>query len=370
MDSSYNRFIFSDITDYFRPKYWIHVKYRLVDGATYNNASLPSYAPQRPLKSGQYDKKFTYLGDDSLTLLINDKIYISSPGDYKGWYKDKQSIVGETNLVLSLDSLQPEHEGIYQFKVKNRRTYRSTNHHTGVLTRQSNTHTSPLALLSSPDTLVVETLILEEYEVLKELYEQTDGSNWTNSWDTLMTGSHKWHGVELTADGRHVKGLRLESNKLNGIIPASLSHLDSLQVLHLQGNQLHTLADLSSLVSLKDFRIGHNYLHFDDIRPNLARFQNDSVRYSPQWIRDGKRHPTFLNDTIQLGSVRVRGTGNTYQWVQHDTLELTGVQQPTLELSPIQHSHAGLYHAEVRHGWCTKPGLAFQTGYRGHQDRC
>ena len=362
LDIRFNNFDFRDITRYFGIVEW--------DGAImwqiYKMDHTAAYAPQNPVRKGTYHKKFIYVGDDSVKLDLSDTTYYKHRGgDFYRWHKDKHFVTGATSQLLKIDTLEPDHEGIYNCNIRNTIVYGTEARFTrggwldiwSPARSRSGRITSPLILTNDPDTLVVETLVPKEYEILKELYERTDGDNWINSWDTLLNGSHNWHGVELTADGRHVKGLRLQNNNLQDSIPASLSQLDSLETLHLQDNQLVHLPPLANLDSLKDFQIQRNYLHFDDIRPNLSYFK-DSTAYSPQWIRDGKRYPTFLNDSLKLG-VAVRGTGNSYRWLQHETN--TVGNGDSLTFRPVQNSHDGLYHCEVQNA--SLPSLILRSHY-------
>ena len=191
------------------------------------------YSPQRSLRRGRYYKKFTYTGNDSLDLTVicrgspyhfyhaGESALYPTRGNMYGWYKNSNRLWSENNPLLEQNNLQPENEGVFVCRVTNEFLYLRSSYRicikgirqfiiydvgNNLLAQQ----TAPISLWSSPDTLVVETLKPSDYAVLKDLYAQTDGDNWTNSWDTVMNGSHKWHGVELTADGRRVRGLRLQ----------------------------------------------------------------------------------------------------------------------------------------------------------------
>ena len=95
----------------------------------------------------------------------------------------------------------------------------------------------------------------EDRAVLVELYNATDGANWTNNTNWLSDRPiREWHGVINDADGR-VSELLLGRNELTGKIPTELGNLSSLTQLLLSRNQLTgeiptALGDLSNLTHL------------------------------------------------------------------------------------------------------------------------
>ena len=74
-----------------------------------------------------------------------------------------------------------------------------------------------------------------EFVALVEVYQNTKGYNWTNSWD-INTPVDTWQGVTVK-DG-HVVGLDLADNNLEGKIPLTLANLKHLKHLNLSGNKL------------------------------------------------------------------------------------------------------------------------------------
>ena len=78
----------------------------------------------------------------------------------------------------------------------------------------------------------------EDRAVLVELYNATDGANWTNNTKWLSDRPiREWHGVINDADGR-VSDLSLLRNELTGEIPTELGSLSNLKNLYLHANQL------------------------------------------------------------------------------------------------------------------------------------
>ncbi len=94
----------------------------------------------------------------------------------------------------------------------------------------------------------------EDRAALVELYNATDGPNWSNNrnWNSDAPLGD-WHGVS-TAGGR-VTHLLLHDNGLSGSIPSSLGRLENLEALYLSGNGLSgsipsSLGDLANLEEL------------------------------------------------------------------------------------------------------------------------
>lgn len=73
-----------------------------------------------------------------------------------------------------------------------------------------------------------------ERDILRILYEQTGGENWTRS-DNWLTDRplETWYGIEMNSNGG-VQGIQLDGNNLRGTIPPELGQLE-----HLLGLQLH-----------------------------------------------------------------------------------------------------------------------------------
>ena len=73
--------------------------------------------------------------------------------------------------------------------------------------------------------------VSNDRDVLVELYNATDGPNWTHSTNWVTNASlGQWYGVTTDANER-VIGLDLEENNLSGPLPAELSQLGSLEEL-------------------------------------------------------------------------------------------------------------------------------------------
>nr|WP_286942678.1 leucine-rich repeat domain-containing protein [Allomuricauda sp.] len=74
-----------------------------------------------------------------------------------------------------------------------------------------------------------------EFVALVEVYRNTKGHSWTETWD-MNAPMTTWKGVTIK-DG-HVVGLDLSNNNLDGKIPLTLVNLKHLKHLDLSGNKL------------------------------------------------------------------------------------------------------------------------------------
>jgi Leucine-rich repeat (LRR) protein/PKD repeat protein len=90
-----------------------------------------------------------------------------------------------------------------------------------------------------------------DYQALVALYTATDGANWTDHTNWMSDNPvNTWNGITVTDE--RVTGIQLESNHLNGTLPAQIINLDALTSLRLGDNLLtgSLPADLQELVSL------------------------------------------------------------------------------------------------------------------------
>jgi hypothetical protein len=102
-------------------------------------------------------------------------------------------------------------------------------------------------------TSVVEIPVFE-CNALVDLYQGTEGSQWTNHTNWLFTDTpSNWYGVTITSG--HVTMINLRNNNLIKPIPTSLEKLTFLSVLFLDGNSLTgsipwQLGNITTLTSL------------------------------------------------------------------------------------------------------------------------
>ena len=98
--------------------------------------------------------------------------------------------------------------------------------------------------------------------VLIDLWNATNGANWTRSTNWISSEPlGAWHGV-FTDDNGRVTHLTLGNNELTGSIPSSLGSLTNLQELRLDENQLtgSIPSSLGSLTNLQELDLTANQL--------------------------------------------------------------------------------------------------------------
>ena len=111
----------------------------------------------------------------------------------------------------------------------------------------------PAAVASGPST---------DRAALVELYNATNGANWTNRDNWLSDEPlSKWQGVTTNDDGRVTK-IELWGNNLVGSIPSDLGDLSHLEILALQINQLSGAipVELGNLTNLTELYLWDNRL--------------------------------------------------------------------------------------------------------------
>ncbi len=127
----------------------------------------------------------------------------------------------------------------------------------GLVTAVADGSTTITARSDTASASIQVTVMTEnpDRDVLVELYNATDGPNWTTDTNWLSEMPlEEWHGVSTNANGR-VTGLSLRSNNLVGSLPSSLGELSNLTNLDIHSNSLTgsiptSLGNLTNLTNL------------------------------------------------------------------------------------------------------------------------
>ncbi len=130
---------------------------------------------------------------------------------------------------------------------------------------KNNVQTPRIDLLVAVDD-AISSYLSAQREVLIELYNNTDGTNWTNKANWLGPEGTEctWFGVTCDSQG-FITSINLKANGLKGNLPAELGDLFQLRNLDISNNDLSgvvptELLNLTNLVdSGSDFRSNHFY---------------------------------------------------------------------------------------------------------------
>lgn len=114
---------------------------------------------------------------------------------------------------------------------------------------------------------VDETSAMPDFQALMDLYNATNGANWTVTmgWAAGAAGANcnycSWHGVLCNGSGR-VISLGLSANNLAGNLPATIDKLSELQYLVLDANLLtgSIPTSIGNLKNLKTLELNNNQL--------------------------------------------------------------------------------------------------------------
>jgi len=152
---------------------------------------------------------------------------------------------------------------------------------------------------------------------LVALYNATDGSNWTNSWD-LSQPVGTWFGVDVLnnkvvkiqlnnnnligkippeiGDLNSLVDLWLSNNQLSGSIPSTIGNLTNLSRLWLYDNQLNgnIPPELGSLTNLDELNLRFNQLS-GNIPPELGELSNLRFLYCRRNYLSGNIPPELGN---------------------------------------------------------------------------
>ena len=157
-----------------------------------------------------------------------------------------------------------------------------------------------LTLYSEAAYIGIPPVSIQDSLALVALYDSTEGYGWNDKANWLTNAPVlRWSGIKLSADGKRVKSVYLNSNGLSGKLPNALGNLTALQALSLNENNLassipgslgnlknlthldlshnnlkqHIPASLGKLVNLKYLNLSYNQLS-DSIRSSLGNLIN------------------------------------------------------------------------------------------------
>ncbi len=122
-----------------------------------------------------------------------------------------------------------------------------------------------------------ETVILNEKQVLLDLYKSLNGENWNNNFgwngETNCEPCNGWYGVECKK-GKVVK-IDLHNNNLSGNLPSTLNQLSSLKELLLGKNNIEGSipSNITDLLNLEVLQLSNNQLS-GELPRQISKLQN------------------------------------------------------------------------------------------------
>ena len=125
---------------------------------------------------------------------------------------------------------------------------------------------------------------VQEYEVLKQLYEETNGQNWRNNENWLSEKPlNTWYGITLDNDG-HVKSINLQNNNLTGTF--RLNQLEMLQSVNIDDNALESVE-----------------IAFLSPNANNIELSNCVTNYGPITVQGANVASVTIKNNKQLGNL-------------------------------------------------------------------
>ena len=219
----------------------------------------------------------------------------------------------------------------------------------------------------------------EDSLALIQLYDQTSGDIWNNTWD-LSQPLDSWYGVILGSNGcveildldgipdgnysptgngnnllgilpdlilPNLKKLYLSNNTLTADIP-SFTYASQLEDIALDNNQFQNCPALGNLLLLENLYIQDNALTFEDIIPNINVPQND-IQYAPQGLIFVPTATNLIPGTSHIIDLNIDDNveGSAYQWFK-DAIEYTIITNNNqLQLNNVSGNEEGTYTVKV-----------------------
>ncbi|MEL6533819.1 MAG: FG-GAP-like repeat-containing protein, partial [Bacteroidota bacterium] len=265
------------------------------------------------------------------------------------WFFDGDTLVGETNALLSLTNVNPDQSGFYYQRARN-----------SVVD----------ILFMEMDTVFLEVSSLAaDSQRLADLYTALDGDNWADNtgWNT-SSDLNTWFGV--TVVNNEVTDINLKGNGLSGILPFSIgdfaglktldlsdnqisgdilgeiTQLDNLTDLDLSNNEFTTVTRLDTMAALANVSLVDNFLTFPDLEPLAASSLTLDVSSMKSWGAEDTFN-LFIGDDLFLTGYANDGSANTsYQWYRNG-VALADQTSADLMISGVETSESGYYYMEA-----------------------
>ncbi len=214
---------------------------------------------------------------------------------------------------------------------------------------------------------------------LVDLYQSTDGDNWTNNSNWLQGNLNTWNGVQLQTSRvieidlsnngltgdisasfdklQNLEVLDLSNNELTGSLSSSVNQLPNLTTLNISGNEISSIPDFNNSIAsgLNTIDLSENRLTFDDLEPVVGL---PAIDYSNQ-----KNIKLNQTDTVlvpvgrdQIVSVTTGGTDNSYRWrFEGSNISGNDAANSSFIVENIDRTNMGAYSVRVTNA--NVPGL-------------
>lgn len=280
------------------------------------------YAPQQLINIPE--DTVMALGAD-LTL----QVAVGGTANVYQWSKNSTEIEGATATNLFMETLDLADEGFYTLEIKSQVE--------GL---------EDLTLSTSAIELKISTLD-RDMAALRTVYEETGGENWLVQWNINADELTNWNaGNTITVENNRVVGLDLSGNNLSGTLPTAIRELLELRSIDLSQNNITSLPNMRSLISLTALDVSENRLLYPSLIRNLS---------IPGFVFDNQALITVNNGentvTVEVGDnanilVNTPGNGNAYQWFLEQEI-IEGATAGNITIEDVDFEKMGRYMVEV-----------------------
>lgn len=140
--------------------------------------------------------------------------------------------------------------------------------------------------------------------------------------------------------------IELQNNQFSGEVPPAFAKQPSLISLTLYNNLFNGLPDFSGSANLHYLVVSKNQLTFEDLEPNISKFNGKKVVYVPQdSVGLANQQNLEPGQALRL-SVEVGGANNRYQWTK-DSTDMAGATDATFAISQVSAKDVGWYSCRI-----------------------
>jgi hypothetical protein len=267
-----------------------------------------------------------------------DSYYLETQTYTFHWYKNKENHFFSYDLRYNewLTWGEPDHIGPEIADL-------NTGYHSLVAINQESCFSMPVYFYIAE--LDQQVSSKNEKDALLNLYASAYGQYWQPKVNWLEEADiAKWDGI-TTNEQNKVTEINLAQRNLTGTIPSILTSLTELHVLNLEGNDITSLENLTTL-SWTNLDLRNNKLQFASLELNQS-IQNFHFA-SQKPVGQKYSIEVYAGDDFEL-SILVSGSKNKYQWFKGANAVSSIQTTPEFPISNIGKSDEGSYHCKISH---------------------